>query len=85
VAVQAVQPVVSYQSSMGVSGSRHTMFVVHVDESMRVNGGGGLEYDSSRLIVLFCFRFGNLAMSSLGIPGMYGWPAYVMCVWVTKE
>lgn len=43
VEVGDIRPVVSYQSSMGISGSRHSMFYVEVDESKRVSGGGGLE------------------------------------------
>ena len=42
VPVEAVLPVASYVSSTGISGSKHVMFWVSVDESMRANGGGGL-------------------------------------------
>ena len=41
VPVSAVKPVTSYVSSTGISGSKHSMFFVQVDESMRVTGGGG--------------------------------------------
>ena len=30
-------------SAVGTSGSRHDMYYAEVDESMRVNQGGGLE------------------------------------------
>lgn len=40
---EAVKPVTSYVSSTGVAGSLHTMFFMEVDESMRANGGGGLQ------------------------------------------
>ncbi len=44
VPVNAVRPVTMYVSAVGISGSRHHMFCVEVDESMRINGGGGVQY-----------------------------------------
>ena len=41
VPVSAVKPVTSYVSATGISGSKHSMFFVEVDEGMRVTGGGG--------------------------------------------
>ena len=38
-----LQWVTQYVGSVGTSGSRHDMFYAEVDESMRVNQGGGLE------------------------------------------
>lgn len=38
-----LQWVTQYVSAVGTSGSRSDMFYVEVDESMRVNQGGGLE------------------------------------------
>ena len=38
-----LQWVTQYVSAVGTSGSRHDMFYAEVDESMRVNQGGGLE------------------------------------------
>lgn len=43
VPLEGVRPVTSYVSSTGVAGSMHTMFFMQVDESMRANGGGGLQ------------------------------------------
>jgi len=41
---QNVKPLASYAAAIGFSGSRHSMFFVDVDDSMRVGGsGGGLE------------------------------------------
>ena len=38
-----VRPVTAYHSAMGVSGARHSMFTVDVDEALRTAGGGGLQ------------------------------------------
>ena len=38
-----LQWVTQYVGAVGTSGARHDMFYVEVDESMRVNQGGGLE------------------------------------------
>ncbi|KAL3147581.1 hypothetical protein ABBQ38_014634 [Trebouxia sp. C0009 RCD-2024] len=44
--------VTQYVSAVGTSGSRSDMFYVEVDESMRVNQGGGLEDTGERIEVL---------------------------------
>ncbi len=44
-----VRPVTAYHSAMGVSGARHSMFTVDVDESLRTAGGGGLQCVSTAL------------------------------------
>ncbi len=43
VKVEDMKPVIMYVSSTGISGSKHFMFYTAVDESMRSNGGGGLQ------------------------------------------
>lgn len=46
VKVEDLKPVTMYVSAVGISGTKHFMFYTAVDESMRSNGGGGLEYVS---------------------------------------
>ena len=43
VSADKLQWVTQYVGSVGTSGSRHDMFYAEVDESVRVNEGGGLE------------------------------------------
>lgn len=43
VPVEAVRPVTMYVSAVGISGSKHHMFCVDVDDSMRTSSGGGLQ------------------------------------------
>lgn len=43
VKVEDMKPVTVYVSSTGISGTKHYMFYTAVSESMRSNGGGGLQ------------------------------------------
>ena len=43
VKVEDMRPVTVYVSSTGISGSKHHMFYAAVSESMRSNGGGGVQ------------------------------------------
>jgi len=43
VKVEDLREVTMYVSAVGISGSKHYMFYTAVDESMRSNGGGGLQ------------------------------------------
>lgn len=43
VAPGALTQVTTYNSAVGTSGSVHYMFTADVDESMRIDGGGGLQ------------------------------------------
>ena len=43
VEASALQKVCTYASSVGIGGSVHNMFTVDVDESMRIDEGGGIE------------------------------------------
>lgn len=49
--VEDMRPVTMYVSATGVSGAKHHMFFAAVSESMRSNGGGGLQYVSCTLIM----------------------------------
>jgi UDP-sugar diphosphatase len=44
VPLAGIVKVASYLSAIGISGSRHTIFAAQLDESMRVNDGGGLTW-----------------------------------------
>ncbi|KAK9829347.1 hypothetical protein WJX72_005307 [[Myrmecia] bisecta] len=52
VPASAFQRISTYHSSMGISGSRHTMFYMEVDESTRVHQGGGLQDTGEAIEVL---------------------------------
>ncbi|KAK9821465.1 hypothetical protein WJX81_005867 [Elliptochloris bilobata] len=47
-----VLPVTAYHSAMGISGSRHSMFTVDVDESLRTAPGGGIQETGEAIEVL---------------------------------
>ncbi|BDA45428.1 probable uridine diphosphate glucose pyrophosphatase NUDT14 at C-terminar half [Coccomyxa sp. Obi] len=52
VPVEAVRPVTMYVSSTGISGAKHHMFCVDVDDSMRTSCGGGLQDTGEAIEVL---------------------------------
>ncbi|CAL8470972.1 g10514 [Coccomyxa elongata] len=52
VPVEAVRPVTMYVSSTGISGAKHHMFCVDVDDSMRTSSGGGLQDTGEAIEVL---------------------------------
>lgn len=43
VSPKSLKEVTTYVSAVGTNGSVHHMFSAEVDESMRVDGGGGLQ------------------------------------------
>ena len=43
VSPRSLEEVTTYVSAVGTSGSVHHMFSAEVDESMRIDGGGGLQ------------------------------------------
>lgn len=42
----------SYMSAIGISGTRQTFFYGEIDESMRINNGGGVKHDGEAIQVL---------------------------------
>lgn len=50
--VEDMRPVTMYVSATGVSGAKHHMFFAAVSESMRSNGGGGLQDSGEAIEVL---------------------------------
>ncbi|MFT7003034.1 MAG: UDP-sugar diphosphatase [Sulfurimonas sp.] len=42
IAVETIEEITSYYTSVGISGAKQTFYFAQVDDSMRVNDGGGL-------------------------------------------
>lgn len=56
-----VHRVASYHAAIGFSGSRHSMFFVEVDESMRVEGQGGGLQDTGEAIEILALPLQNVS------------------------
>lgn len=52
VAVESIKKITSFYTSVGFSGAKQTLFYCEVDESMRKNGGGGIDDESIEVIFL---------------------------------
>ncbi len=52
VALQNIQRITSYYTSVGFSGAKQTMFFATIDESMRVDDGGGIDDEEIELFWL---------------------------------
>lgn len=52
VAVKDMQKITSYYTSVGISGAKQTFYFCKVDDSMRVDEGGGLEDEEIEVIYI---------------------------------
>ena len=50
--INSLEKITSAYSSVGISGSYQTLFFIEVDDSMKVNDGGGLEEEDIEVIYL---------------------------------
>ncbi|WP_321779220.1 NUDIX hydrolase [Sulfurimonas sp.] len=50
--VQNLQKITSFYTSVGISGTKQTLFYAECDETMKVNNGGGLEDEEIEVIYL---------------------------------
>ncbi|MBU0631545.1 NUDIX hydrolase [bacterium] len=52
VALDDITEITSFYTSVGISGAKQTLFYAPIDESMKVNEGGGLEEESIEVVYL---------------------------------
>ena len=50
--LKSIERVSSFYTSVGISGAKQTLFFAKIDESMKVNDGGGLEEEDIEVIYL---------------------------------
>jgi len=52
VAVESIEKITSFHTSVGFAGSKQTLYYVEVDESMKVSEGGGVDDEQIEVITL---------------------------------
>lgn len=52
VAVESIEKITSFHTSVGFAGSKQTLYFVEVDESMKVSEGGGIDDEQIEVITL---------------------------------
>lgn len=52
VALESIERVTSYYTSVGISGAQQTFFYAQIDESMRVSDGGGLVEEDIEVVYI---------------------------------
>jgi UDP-sugar diphosphatase len=52
VALESVEKITSFYTSVGFAGSKQTLYYVEVDESMKVSDGGGVDDELIEVVLL---------------------------------
>ncbi|MEY3089921.1 MAG: hypothetical protein RL113_237 [Pseudomonadota bacterium] len=52
VSVESIERITSFHTSVGFAGSKQTLYCVNVDDSMKVNEGGGVDHEQIEVVYL---------------------------------